>query len=70
MAAEEREMRRRVTRWFTVSTDRGTGLYRTFAHAMSAAKWMARESGRPVDLASDGTGETWRVLPPVGVSSG
>ena len=62
-------MRRGVTRWFTVSTDRGTRLYRTYTHAMGAARWMARESACPVDVTSDSTGETWRVPPPIGALS-
>jgi hypothetical protein len=61
-------MRRGVTRWFTVSTDQGTRMYRKYTHAMGAARWMARESGRPVDVTSDTTGETWRVPPPLVVS--
>jgi hypothetical protein len=57
-------MRQRVTRWFTVSTSKGTGWYRTQARALNAARWMAGESGETVDVTSDASGATWRVSPP------
>jgi hypothetical protein len=58
-------MRRRAIGGYTVWTDKGTGSYRTLAHAMSAARWVAGESQRAVEVSSDGTGQIWHVPPPI-----
>jgi transcriptional regulator GlxA family with amidase domain len=57
-------VRRHVTRWFTVSTSRGTGWYRSQARALSAARWIARESDEAVEVTSEASGATWHVTPP------
>jgi hypothetical protein len=63
-------MRRHAISRYTLWTDRGTGSYRTLAHAMSAARWVARESQHAVEVTSDGTGQVWHVAPPVSASGG
>ena len=57
-------MRHHATRWFTVSTSRGIGWYRTRDHAFNAARWIARAPGESVVVTSETTGERWHVTPP------
>jgi hypothetical protein len=55
-------MTRRRSRGYTLWTSSGTGSYRTWGRALSAARWAAEESKSDVSLVSDG-GMTWDVSP-------
>jgi hypothetical protein len=46
---------------FTVYTARGRGCYHTRAQADSAARWVVRETGHPVTVVNERSGERWEV---------
>jgi hypothetical protein len=54
-------MMRRQARGYTLWTSRGTGSYRTWSRALSAARWAAERTGSGVSLVSDETGAMWDV---------
>lgn len=54
-------MRHRATEWFTVDTMRGKSWYHNRSRAMSAARWIALETGEHVAVSSETTGQTWDV---------
>jgi hypothetical protein len=55
-------MTRRRTHGYTLWTSRGTGSYRTWDRALSAARWAAEETNGEVLLGDDG-GTMWDVSP-------
>jgi hypothetical protein len=56
-------VRHRATEWYTVSTTLDKGWYRSRSGAMSAARWIALESGENVAVSNEATGHTWDVSP-------
>jgi hypothetical protein len=46
---------------YSVYTARGIGRYHTWMQADSAARWVARETGRSVTVMNERSGERWDV---------
>jgi hypothetical protein len=46
---------------FRVYTTRGTASYRSRSHAITAARWVSRESGDSVTVVNERTGQRWDV---------
>jgi hypothetical protein len=56
-------MKRHRTTWYSVATPTATGLYRRYTHAMSAAAWSARLTGRRIEVRAEPSGQRWYVRP-------
>jgi len=54
---------RRIVR-YKVWTNHGSASYRSRSRAMAAAHWVANESGDPVIVANETTGQRWDVSVP------
>jgi hypothetical protein len=54
-------MKRHATTWYAVVTPTATGLYRRYTHAMSAAAWSARLTGRRIEVRAEASGQRWYV---------
>ena len=54
-------MRRRRNVFFTVYTPSGKGSYRSHSKVDAAAHWVAEETGEPVSVVNESTGQSWKI---------
>jgi len=56
-------MRARRTERFLVWTSHGSGSYRSRSRAITAARWVACETGDTIAVAGGTTGHRWDISP-------